>query len=471
MKYISKITILLLMLPIISLFFFTGSVSLSSRQVLLLMRTLLLGIVTGLLSTGISFLLAIKLIQIQVELNKVIYMALIFILPSSMHVMVWYNYLLKMDDALKTVLVLVLYYMPLGTMILWLGLRRLERHYLQVASLYKKSGQFGIVLGLMKPYLLSLFSLIAILVMNDFSVPSLFQYPTYSMELHSYFSMDGQASIMVALPLIAVNTLLLALMLSQMKRISLKSDITAYILRLKEPFNTFIYLPLLIFLIHIVFICMLMGVHFSVDLFEDVLTANGSGLLYSIAISLISGLLATIYAFYLHFNERLKYLLLVYLIIPAPLVGIGIIKNFNGLTIYQGLLDSSFLLILANVLRVLPMLILLVSGLMMTVDDRLLLTGRLYNKGMIRFKKVTFPTIRANFLITLLIGFAFSFNEVASSLLVLPAGKDWISLRIYSYLHYGATDRIFVLVFMVVLIYVMFAMILQAYIKKVKNDH
>ena len=55
-------------------------------------------------------------------------------------------------------------------------------------------------------------------------------------------------------------------------------------------------------------------------------------------------------------------------------------------------------------------------------------------------------------MITLLVVFLFSLGEVGASLLVAPPGEATLPMRIYNLLHYGATDTVFALSLVILMV-------------------
>jgi iron(III) transport system permease protein len=72
------------------------------------------------------------------------------------------------------------------------------------------------------------------------------------------------------------------------------------------------------------------------------------------------------------------------------------------------------------------------------------------------------PTIIASFVITFVMGF----NELSATLLVVPPGQSTLAIKIYNYLHYGASDYVNALCLFVLLIAVFSSIILGLLYKK-----
>ncbi|MFP4457742.1 MAG: ABC transporter permease subunit [Clostridia bacterium] len=63
------------------------------------------------------------------------------------------------------------------------------------------------------------------------------------------------------------------------------------------------------------------------------------------------------------------------------------------------------------------------------------------NKVRVYFKillPLYLPTVIASFVITFIMGF----NELSATLLVVPPGQSTLAIKIYNYLHYGASDYV-----------------------------
>ncbi len=130
------------------------------------------------------------------------------------------------------------------------------------------------------------------------------------------------------------------------------------------------------------------------------------------------------------------------LAVPAPLVGIGLIALWSSsstLPVYGTLLMP----VLASLARFLPFAALAVMGQLRQIDPLLVDAARIHQSdawhGLLQ---VRLPMLAPGLLAAAGVTFALTVGELGATLLVLPPGHSTLSVRIYNYLHYGASDAV-----------------------------
>ncbi len=130
------------------------------------------------------------------------------------------------------------------------------------------------------------------------------------------------------------------------------------------------------------------------------------------------------------------------LALPAPLVGIGLIAIWStivALPVY----GTPLMPVLASLARFLPFATLAVLGQLRQVDPLLLDAARVHQAGPWQaLVQVRLPMLTPGLLAAFGIAFALTVGELGATLLVLPPGQATLSVRIYNYLHYGASDAV-----------------------------
>ena len=130
------------------------------------------------------------------------------------------------------------------------------------------------------------------------------------------------------------------------------------------------------------------------------------------------------------------------LAIPAPLIGIGLISIWNR-PLWPGVYGSAMMPILAALARFAPFAAIALLAQMRRVDPLLVDAARVSPVHPLRaWLQVRLPMLAPGLLAAASLVFALSLGELGATLLVAPPGKATLTMRIYNYLHYGASDTV-----------------------------
>lgn len=431
-----------------------SEVVLSFRHLRLLVQSAILAGLVAVVASGLGLIIVFYAKIKKTKTNHlmlVFLMTLYFISPYS-HALSWIRLIGVGTHAfLKTGLTLSLYYLPLSVLLVWLGMQAIDAKYIHMAQVYRqnKTVVTHIIIKMLRPYLVTACTLIALFVLSDFSVASLFQYKTYSLEIYTTYSqgVSLKTLLYVALPLMGLMLGLALLLLKTIKRLSFKSAGQALYqhvnLSWRQGQKAFFRLVWIgVGLAYLVILARLMPLRHGLT----TLVENGPVMAYSIALAAISALLTLILLLFLR-----KYLsvvafqafLLVPMVLPSGVVSVAVIKLFNGSEAYPWLVGTSILLTYANIIKVLPMMFLVFLASIETQHKGLLDSGLIYQKNTWqRLWHLEIPYFTLPLMATWLVGFASVFNDIGTTLLLIPPGKQTIALKIYSYLHYGSGDKI-----------------------------
>jgi len=139
-------------------------------------------------------------------------------------------------------------------------------------------------------------------------------------------------------------------------------------------------------------------------------------------------------------RRTLQWLVVIPLAIPAPLVGAGMVGIFNQPWL-TGLYNSAWMPILAGLARFFPLAVLALAAQYQRVDPLLLDAARVFQKNRWRSALwVRLPLMAPGLIAAASLVFALTLGELGATLIVIPPGQNTLSLRIYNYLHYGASD-------------------------------
>lgn len=364
----------------------------------------------------------------------------------------------------KSALVLSMYYAPLGLCLMMAGLNSIDEEYVDMARLYGKDDRalYRIVMGMMKPYAVSHMSLVFIFAVSDFSVPSLFQFTSYGLEIFTvHASGEGIGNVLVmSLPLVLLNVAAASFLYFNVKDMSFKSRGSSIAMNypMKKGLAT-LWVCRISALALLILGILLFSNFFMVGspwMLVDTFASNMEDFGYSIMTSSISSFMAVLIAFVLSSRKSGKayFLGILPLVFSGPILGILMIALFSKTSFYGFLVSEGILLVTANALKALPLVFLIISGFSKTIDTSLLDCGRIYQKNTVeRIVKIDIPCFSISIMAALYFGFANSMGEISSSILLVPPGRQLVSLKIFSYLHYGSGSRVSALVFIIVVFF------------------
>jgi len=130
------------------------------------------------------------------------------------------------------------------------------------------------------------------------------------------------------------------------------------------------------------------------------------------------------------------------LAVPAPLVGIGLIVLWNH-PFFPGLYGSRWMPVLAGLARFTPLAVILIYAQMRRIHPLLIDAARMLQPDSIRtWLLIRLPMLAPGLLAAAGLVFALTLGELGATLIVAPPGQATLTLRIYNYLHYGASDTV-----------------------------
>ena len=430
---------------------------LNIRRINLLSKSVLLSLSVAFISLFISFN---GLMYITKKFKKYAFLIIagvftLFIISPYIHALSWIKLLgIGSFSFLKTLLVLSTYYSTINILILSVGFYNIDKSYIDSARIYKKDGSviYKIIFNMLKPYWISSSALIFILVMSDFSIPSLFQLKTYSLEIFTYFTSGTSFSqiIYISLPLVVLNLAALLILVNYSKKMEFKKRGVNLFSNFNLNFNPFYKVSTYMsaFVLLVMFLVIFLNFLYSanVNLLYETFISNTDEIKYSLKAAFIPSLLSVIIVFILEkysSNKGVQIFLIIPILISGSLLGIALINFFSRFNIYSSLITSNTLLYYANTFKALPFVYFVLKGTLETKDQNLLNSGLIYEKNWIRrLIRIEIPYYIFPLLSGFYVGFGFLTGEIASSILLIPPGEQLISLKIYSYLHYGSSGKI-----------------------------
>ncbi|MCX6622915.1 MAG: ABC transporter permease subunit [Acidobacteria bacterium] len=312
-----------------------------------------------------------------------------------------------------------------------------------------------VVLPLAAPPWLAGVSLIFVLSLADYTVPSLFSTATYALGIFAEFSAGGRpgTTLLLAAPLLAVCTLALAAVHAPLRGAALQ--------RRHAPASLAGSFPLAWRLLELAVwaVCLLSAAVALLGLLRaiasppalvEAATSSTREIANSFSIAGVAALAALPPALaaarFLVRPGRLASLLwliiLLPLAVPAPLTGIGLVTLWNH-TSTGAVYGSAAMPVLAALARFLPIAALLLAAFLLRLDPLLEDAARLFRPNRTTgFVRVTLPLLGPGLLASAGAVFALALGELGATLVVAPPGMTTLALRIYNYLHYGASETV-----------------------------
>jgi iron(III) transport system permease protein len=395
-------------------------------------------------------------------------------LPPYVHALVWLNVTSSVENLLRrvgwsldllsgwggSVWVGVAAYSPLVLGFAWLGLGSVAPELIEAGRLARPDFRvlLRIVLPLSLPATLTGGGIVFLLSLLDYSVPSLLQVNVYALEIFAEYSASNSAerALLLGLPLLVLATGIVAALLEPLRALTLRQVFhrpvfanpprwPVWFLGLGWALGALLIAQALLPLITLLSL--------GGDLWHLVLTITQARA--EIGYSLWTATLAALFSLPLAYalarlllqgNSQGKLLWLIVVtpaVVPASLVGIGFIYLFNHSLLSGRSLLENMMPALAAVTRFLPFGILIILAQLRRTDARLDDAARVFlPSGWRRGVLITVPLLAPGLLAATGLIFTLSIGELGATLMVVPPGQATLTMRIYNYMHYGASDAI-----------------------------
>ncbi|MCP4112554.1 MAG: iron ABC transporter permease [Desulfobacteraceae bacterium] len=475
----------------LSLESYTGILA-EDRQITLFSNSIILALGTAFFSLVIGLPLAFLVERTDLYLNRYFkYLYFIpLIIPPHVNAIAWIyllgtkghlNLLMEKIFLLKepffsiygikgATLVLTLSYFPIITMLSISGLNSVDRRMEEAGMLI--CNRFHVLIKitfpLIMPNIIAGTILVVIFSISDYGVPSLLRLNTYPVEIFARFSAfyDSKGAVALSLPLIIVIFVLTGLQHWYMKNrpyITIGTDIKKNpVLNLKNwkiPASGFVIFIILLSII--IPISALVTESGSIVAYKTAFKTAWGQILNSFVLSLAAASSATVLGFFISYTlEKTEwpgrnltdYLCFIPFAIPASILGIGLIKVWNRPS--TGLIYTSFIIIIfAYTARFSVFSIRSVSANLRQINTNMEEAAIISDGSWImRLLKILIPLARPGLTAGWVITFIFCMGELGVTLLVVPPGKETLSVRIYSLMHYGAGNLVACLCLILIII-------------------
>ncbi len=309
-------------------------------------------------------------------------------------------------------------------------------------------------LPLLKEHVLVGLLLVFLLGLTQYGVPSLLQVNTYPVEVFIQFGahFDHASGAVLAIPLIVCSLVavgfLSRLLVSRGTVVSLSfRSSRLFEMTAAQKAASSAVLSIVFLLLVGTPVLQLAKTTGSLESVWAALKTSWEPILFSCQIALFSCILTPMLALCVLMAEDrvsagtrniLRFLWVLPLGVPPVLYGLGFIAGWNrpGL---QWLYQGSGVVVLAMVAMFFPISEEILRAARSQVSQR-------YSEAAdtsalspwLKLRKIWLPLLRPGLAAAAAITFLFGFRELGASLLILPPGKETVSLKIYSLVHYGA---------------------------------
>jgi len=387
--------------------------------------------------------------------------------PPYIHALVWSSTVGSLNIILRSLglslpsygffmsyLVDTMAYLPLGVGLAMVGYMLVETPAVEAARLFKEDYRVfrEVVLPLASPTILAALGFVFILVVTDYSVPTLYSYNVYSLEVFSEFSAsnDPVHSIWLSVPIVAITVAVLVYSLRGLRNTVQSSSVSRDEAEVSWGFpGWFTFAQLLAVMVILVQVVSLVGglvletgsltsLYYAVE-------AATSDLWVSGVIGLSGALLGTAFGYVL--SSKLGkggfwwVLIAIPLALPSSIVGIGLIDAYIDWAPW--LYGTMAMPIIAVTTRFVAIATIIIYTQMKRVDPLLFEAADLFKQSESQAAlKVKLPLQKYGLAAAAAVLLAFSVGELGSTLLVVPPGSETLTIRIFNYLHYGGSEEV-----------------------------
>ena len=358
-------------------------------------------------------------------------------------------------------------YLPLAVVLAMMACEHVPRSLREVAQLDRSDGAVlaRIVLPLAVPALVMAGALLFLITILDYSVTSLYQVTLYALEVFVAFSQSNEAAaaLLSAVPLMVVCGVVVAAMARALPRAMMAPDRGTvgggWWPRWPVPMRAAqaLAVGLLVAATGVPLFSLIRLASLSTAALQTVVQA-GDEITYSLAVALSAAVLALppalAAASWMHARRPSAiawFALCLPLAFPSSLIGIGLITAFN--TPFLPLHGTAIMPVLAVVARFAPLMALVLFAQRVRLDATLVDAARvLQGSTWHGWRRVVLPMMLPGVVAAASVGFVLTLGELGATLIVAPPGRATLTMRIYTYLHFGASDSVAVLCLILVVV-------------------
>jgi iron(III) transport system permease protein len=359
--------------------------------------------------------------------------------------------------------------LPLSLFLTWIAFASVDIRLVDAGRLIRSdlSVLRHIILPLAAPALGAAFGFVFLICCTDYSVPSLFGADVYALDIFAQFSASNSAAqaFLYALPLLLVT--LVVMIACRYGIRTLAQTPNWFSARFGNP-PAFPYwfrvlqtsaAILLVVQILVLFSGLILAAG-SPDAFMTSVIMAEKELLYSLLTAVLVIVISLPLA--LAGAQELKkpgirgaaawVVILIPLAIPSPLIGIGMISMGN-LSVFSAIYPALIMPALVSVVKFAPFAAIILFIQMRFIDPLLFDAAAVFARSRTEaFTRIHLPLLAPGLVVSAGILAALTLAELGATLIVSPPGHATITMRIYNYLHYGASSDVAGLCLMVTIL-------------------
>ena len=453
--------------------------SFSIRQFNLLGNSFKLGIIVTIISLILGFFCALFIANTKWFVGwRKFYFVISLPIPFYIYALSW-MYMLKVLSKFwpeisrysvsgigACIFVESLAYFPIAVLFILIGMEHIDADVLRMASIYAKDNKAvnHIVVKSVAPYCVAAAGLICTLSVTEFSVPSMFQYNTYALDIFSVYSRTGSAlmAYFQCIPLIFVLIVPIIWLTKNIKQFEIKTNeknkyrlkitgITKVLSMIAFSISILqIFVPIVIFLITTgSFQNILSGCKMILEELNTSFWTAFFGAMFCVIISFIPAI------FMKNNFNKLVGVILYTMAIPGSIQAMGLLKIVNtaGWLAFE---KSIFITSWGCALKLAPFMVLWLCVARMRVDNKAIELAQIFATNRLSPIKIIIRTLLPGYIVGFAIAFFLIFAEEGIPLILMAPGKETVTVKIYNYLHYGASE--YVSAFSVVVLLFIFGM-------------
>ena len=387
--------------------------------------------------------------------------------PPYIHALVWSGIVGNVNQLLKGIevgfsgygfgisyLVDTMAYLPLGVGLAMVGLMLVETPAVEAARLYKEDFRafIEVVLPLASPMILAALGFVFILTITDYSIPTLYSYSVYSLEIFSEFSAcnDPTHSVWLSIPLAVITVIMLAVSLRGLRNTVQSSSVNREeglrYWRFPAWFSGLQLLAVTVVVVQVVFLVggllietgSPMSMYYAVEAATDDLVTSA---IIGFVGAVLGGGLGYILSKQLEKGGFWWVLVSIPLALPSAIVGIGLIDVYNRWLPW--LYGTMAMPVIAVTTRFVAIATIIIYTQSKRIDQLLFDAAELFKRENNQdLWQVKLPLQKYGLGAAIAALVAFSIGELGSTLLVVPPGRETITIRIFNYLHYGGSEEV-----------------------------
>jgi iron(III) transport system permease protein len=346
---------------------------------------------------------------------------------------------------------------PIAIGLALIGLKSVEPLLIDAGRIMRSDAVnlFRVILPLAAPALLAGGGVLFLLSLLDYSVPSLVNLNVYSLEIFAEFSASNQPvrALLLSFPILLIAVVVIFASLSPLRNAAQSTSWRMPTWKVAPAWPK--WLVILQWLALAVLVAQIVVP--MVSLSADVGTWNSMASAIKMAsreinftfwVSLIVALICLPIALAVARElvvsrkwEKLIWLLVITpLAIPPSLIGIGLITIWNRPLVFQ-VYGTGIMPVLAGLARFTPIAVIVLAAQLRSLNPLFIDAARILQTNRWQtWKQIWLPMLAPGFLASAGIVFALTLGELGATLLIAPPGQATLTIRIYNFLHYGASS-------------------------------